>query len=62
MEARMSNVEARLAALEAKSGISAPAAGGGAAEVTAPFVRAYDDLLAEFFNPVEKGAAVSVYP
>ena len=60
------SVEARLAAIEGKSGTPTTATAGGAsgsgaaAVATAPFVKAFDELLVEFFAPVEQGAKVGV--
>eukprot|EP00290_Baffinella_frigidus_P005441 CAMPEP_0180132926 /NCGR_PEP_ID=MMETSP0986-20121125/9256_1 /TAXON_ID=697907 /ORGANISM="non described non described, Strain CCMP2293" /LENGTH=433 /DNA_ID=CAMNT_0022072987 /DNA_START=101 /DNA_END=1402 /DNA_ORIENTATION=+ len=54
----MAAVEARLAALEGgKPGTPAAAAAAGGA-AAAPFVKAFDELVAEFFAPVEQGAKV----
>jgi hypothetical protein len=64
--ARLEGVCARLEALESRlslpggGGRAAPMANGappaGAGPSEAPFVKAFDELLAEFYAPIESGA------
>mmetsp|Transcript_26758 Transcript_26758/g.65927 ORF Transcript_26758/g.65927 Transcript_26758/m.65927 type:complete len:328 (+) Transcript_26758:3-986(+) len=59
---RLEAVTARLEALEGRLGtgggsaMAKPAAGGGGGGPVAPFVKAYDDFLAEHFAPVQAAA------